>query len=118
MTPLVIDLDVREWAKQWGLDPALLQALVVSEGDIVKAVQKSVPSVHVRGEALMVACRSLTHRLWEYAKGMAQPGEDFPAYFCRYWAPVGVENDPTNLNRNLPINLRRLWLGPPSTVEA
>lgn len=106
-----IDLDVKEWAQQWGLDPFLLQALVNAEGNILKAVQCSQPQVSSRGEALMIACRSLTHRLWEHAKGLGLPSEDFVAYFCRQWAPLRVANDPSNLNANLPINIRALWLG-------
>lgn len=115
---MVIDLDVREWAKQWGLDPMLVQAVCNAEGDIVKAVACSVPSVHARGEALMILCRSLTHRLWEFAKGQAQHGEDFPAYFARMWAPIGAANDPTGLNANLAGNVRALWVGPPVTKVA
>lgn len=119
---MTIDLDVREWAKQWGLDPSLVQAVVNAEGGahddqaIVRAVKCSVPSVATRGEALMILCRSLTHRLSDYARGLALEGEDFAAYFGRCWAPQGVANDPTNLNANFAANLRSLWLGTPKAA--
>ena len=55
---LTIERDVRGIARRFGLDPALLQAVVNAEGDIVRAVRCSLPSVTTREEALCVTARS------------------------------------------------------------
>jgi hypothetical protein len=104
---MTIDPDVRAVAKDFGLDPGLLQAVVVAEGNIVRAVQCSVPSVQTRAEALRVAARSCVHAMCDYVKeDAAQP---FVEFWGARWAPVGAKNDPQGLNKNWPRNVLLLW---------
>lgn len=103
-----IDLDVAAVAAHWGLDPQLLQAVVRAEGDIIKAVRITVPSVTTRQQALEILARSATHRMWEYVKAHSAPG--YVEYFASKWAPLGVANDPTNLNANWARNVLALWV--------
>lgn len=104
---MTIDTDVQHWADFFGEDPRLLQAIVQAEGNIVRAVQCSFPTVQTRDKALEVTCRSLNHRRREY---VAQHGQatDFLAFFASKWAPRGVQNDPTDLNANWLDNVRTL----------
>lgn len=106
----MIDADVRDVAAQWGLDAHLVQAVVNAEGGgqaIVKAVQCSIPSVQTRDQALKVLCRSLTHAMCDYVKAHDPAG--FVTAFGAKWAPVGVANDPTNLNTHWVGNVQKLW---------
>ncbi len=104
---MTIDRDVQHWAEYFGEDPRLLQAIVQAEGNIVRAIQCSMPTVQTRDKALEVTCRSLNHRRREY---VAQHGQatDFLAFFASKWAPRGVQNDPTDLNANWLDNVRTL----------
>ncbi len=95
-------------AAHFGLDPQLVQAVVQAEGNIVKAVQCSLPSVTTRTQALDVLCRSCVHALSDYTK--ANHAADFVAFWGARWAPVGVANDPTGLNKHWPINVMQLWV--------
>ena len=104
----MIDPDVEVAARHWGLDPSLIQAVVTAEGDIVKAVKCSVPSVQNRQDALDVLCRSCTHMLCDYVKASHQ--EDFVYTWAARWAPIGAKNDPNDLNINWPKNVLRLWV--------
>lgn len=106
---MTIDADIEAIAKHWGLDPSLIQAVVVAEGNIVRAVQCSVPTVTTRAEALEVLCRSCTHALWEFVKS-GSDRSDFIYEWAQRWAPQGAENDPKNLNANWPTNVLRLWV--------
>lgn len=105
---MTIDPDVRRVAKHFGVDPALIQAVVKAEGNIVKAVRCSIPSVKTREEALEITCRSAVHAMSDWVKLNAAP--DFVNFWAARWAPQGVENDPTNLNRFWPGNVLRIWL--------
>lgn len=107
MKPIVVAQDVLEIAKHYGLDPALLQAVVLSEGDILRAVQCSIPSITTRDEALYVTCRSAIHAMSDYIKAHGQ--EEFVTFWGQRWAPVGAKNDPTNLNSNWVTNVLKLW---------
>lgn len=102
-----IDPDVRRIAKRFGVDAALIQAVVKAEGNILKAVQCSLPNVKTREEALEVTCRSAAHAMSDYIK--AQHGAAFVAFWAKRWAPQGAENDPTNLNQHWPKNVLKLW---------
>jgi hypothetical protein len=104
---MTIEDDVRTIARQWGHDPALVQAVVNAEGNIVKAVQCSFPKVASRADALEILCRSLCHAMSDYIKGLDR--EAFVRFFGQRWAPIGVANDPTNLNHNWSSNVRKLW---------
>lgn len=104
----MIDPDVRTVAKRFGLPPAFLQAIVRAEGDILKAVQCSLPHVRDREEALEITARSAVHRLCDFTI-QHQYWNDYIAYFGSIWAPKGAENDPTGLNRNWAGNVQRIF---------
>jgi hypothetical protein len=103
----MIDPDVRGVAKDFGLDADLLQAIVTAEGNIVRAVQCSVPSVTTRDQALRITARSVVHRMCDFTK--AHDGAGFVKYMQSFWAPTGAENDPQNLNANWAPNVTKLW---------
>ena len=105
---MVIDPDVSLTARHFGIDPSLIQAVVNAEGNIVKAVQASIPSVVSRQQALEVTCRSAIHAMSDYVKSTNQQ-PSFVAFWAARWAPMGVSNDPTNLNANWPGNVLKLW---------
>lgn len=107
---MTIDPDVRGIAKQWGLDAALVQAVVNAEGGgaaIIRAVQCSIPAIQTRAQALQVLCRSITHAMSDLVR--AKYAGEFVEQFGAKWAPVGVANDPTNLNTNWSGNVKKLW---------
>jgi hypothetical protein len=104
---MLIDADVKRIAKDFGVDAALIQAVVRAEGDILKAVQCSIPSIETREEALVVTCRSAAHALSDYVKASSAPG--FVAFWAARWAPQGASNDPGNKNANWPRNVLKLW---------
>lgn len=106
---MTIAPDVKRIARKFGVDPELIQAVVQAEGNILKAVQCSLPSIRTREEALEVTCRSAAHAMSDWLKLHAAP--DFVAFWGARWAPDGAQNDPTHLNRNWPGNVLRLWLG-------
>lgn len=81
---------------------------MIAEGNIVKAVQCSFPSVTTRQEALDITCRSAVHALSDFVK--AQHGAEFVSFWAQRWAPEDAENDPTHLNKNWPVNVRAKWL--------
>lgn len=105
---MTIDADVRKAAKHFGLDPALVQAVVNAEGNIVRAVQCSIPSVTTREQALEVTCRSCVHAMSDFVK--ANAAVPFVDFWAARWAPIGAANDPKNLNANWPKNVRAYWL--------
>jgi hypothetical protein len=114
---VTIDPDVRGVAKEFGVDAALLQAVVKAEGNIVAAVKCSIPNLDVfaqqqnrtsREYALRVLARSCAHAMSDYIKGSD------PLAFVRFWgarwAPVGAANDPKGLNQFWPKNVEKLWV--------
>lgn len=107
---MTIDPDVASVAAQFDLDPRLLQAVVQAEGNIVKAVQCSVPSVTTRAMALHVLARSAGHALCDFAK-QPEHAPEFVAFWQARWAPDGAANDPHGLNGNWSHNVLRLWMG-------
>jgi hypothetical protein len=108
MATYPIDPDVRRIAARFGVDPKLIQAVVKAEGNILKAVQCSLPKVSTVEEALEITCRSAAHAMSDYIK-QSDP-EAFVTFWGHRWAPVGATNDPTNLNKNWPVNVLRFWL--------
>jgi hypothetical protein len=107
---VIIDADVRTIAAEFNLDPALVQAVVRAEGDIVRAVQCSFPSVTTREDALRVLCRSAVHAMRDYiANQRLQQG--FVEFWGARWAPQGAANDPRHLNANWAHNVYALWIG-------
>ena len=105
---MTIDPDVQRVASEWNLDARLMQAVVQAEGDILKAVRCTYPNTGTREAALRILARSLVHRLCEFAQ---MYGHEFVSYFGGKWAPIGVANDPKNLNSNFVRNVQALWLG-------
>ena len=106
---MTIALDVRAAAKRFGLDPALVQAVVNAEGDILKAVRCSLPNTPDRAAALDILCRSAVHALSDFVKVDEPIRDDFVAFWAARWAPRGVANDPTDLNKNWSGNVLKLW---------
>jgi hypothetical protein len=105
-----IDADVMAVAKDFGLDPSLLQAVVNAEGNIVRAVQSSIPTVKTREEALKITARSAAHAMSDWIKSGGEDRQDaFIAFWAKRWAPPGAANDPKNLNVNWESNVDRLW---------
>jgi hypothetical protein len=107
---VIVDSDVKAVAAHFGIDPALLQAVVQAEGNILRAVQCSMPSVQTREGALEVTARSSVHAMRDFIKtsGLEQA---FVAFWGGRWAPMGASNDPSNLNRNWPSNVWTIWKG-------
>lgn len=103
---MTIDPDVRGVAQNFNLDPALVQAVVTAEGNIVRAVQCSIPDVTTRDQALRVLCRSIIHAMSDYIR--TKETAPFIVFFGSRWAPLGVANDPTNLNSNWVGNVQKL----------
>ena len=105
-----IDPDVKRIAAHFGIDAALIQAVVNAEGGglaIVKAVQCSIPSVTTREQAIDVTCRSAVHAMSDFVKTSQASG--YVAFWGARWAPKGVANDPTGLNANWTKNVSQLW---------
>lgn len=102
-----IDPDVASVARHFGLDPRLLQAVEKAEGNILKAVQCSLPRTRTRDEALQITARSAVHAMCDYI--IAHDQEAFVKFWAQRWAPQGAENDPTDLNQHWPTNVLQLW---------
>lgn len=97
-------------AQHWGQDPRLIQAMVQAEGGpdaFVRAVQCSV-AVSNFPQAVEVACRTATHRMWEYVK--EHDSEPYVLYLGSKWAPIGAANDPHELNANWVHNVYDAWI--------
>jgi len=109
---VTINQDVHMIAEEWRLDERLVQAVVNAEGNIVRAVQCSVPTVVTRVDALDVLCRSLVHAMQDYVR--ATP-EHFVEFFGARWAPLGAGNDPTHLNEHWVANVFASWIAPAGT---
>ncbi len=107
---MTIQPDVLAVARGFGLDPALLQAVVIAEGDIVRAVQCSIPLVTTREQALRVAARSAVHAMCDWIKSDDDRQQAFIVFWAGRWAPIGAANDPKNLNAYWASNVVRLWL--------
>jgi hypothetical protein len=107
---MTIEMDVRNVAADFGIDAALIQAVVNAEGNIVKAVQCSIPSVTTREQALRVLCRSAVHAMSDWVRNDPARREAYVQFFGARWAPVGVANDPKGLNANWVPNVTDLWV--------
>ena len=107
---MLIQGDVRRIAKKFGVDPALIQAVVVAEGNIIRAVQCSIPTVTTREAALEVTCRSAAHAMSDFIVSDLARARSFVEFWGKRWAPEGADNDPTALNANWPNNVKHLWI--------
>jgi hypothetical protein len=107
--------DVRRIARRWaGSSPAfpkLIHAVIQAEGGtldhLLKAVRCSIPSCKDTDEAIEITCRSAAHHLCDFIAQGNPAG--FVSYWAAKWAPVGVANDPTSLNKNWPKNTLAAW---------
>ena len=117
------------------LDPfaPLLAAMVDAEGGplaFIKAVRCSRPDVKTLERALAIAAKTVRRVFAAYSleaggmplelhtragtdtyTGEREPSrivlkEPFIDFLARTWAPVGADNDPTNLNANWPRNVK------------
>jgi hypothetical protein len=115
LVALRIDPDVKLKARFFGIDAALIQAVVNAEGNILRAVQCSVPTVTTREKAIEITCRSAVHAMSDflvnnrYDKAGPEMKQQFIEYWAQRWAPRGVANDPTDLNKNWPVNVLHFW---------
>lgn len=107
MATYPVDPDVRRVARRFGVDPHLIAAVIQAEGNILKAVQCSIPTVTTYEEAVEVTCRSAAHAMSDYI--VAHDADGFVDFWAKRWAPQGAANDPTNLNANWPVNVKRAW---------
>jgi hypothetical protein len=98
---------------QWGLAPAPIFAIIEAEGGsayhLIKAVQCSEPTITTFIKALDVACRSYVHALSDEAMATGLVRVAVMARLQRRWAPLGVDNDPKNLNANWLTNVLSQW---------
>lgn len=108
---MTIDKDVAAVARFFGAPSEVLQAVVNAEGNILRAVQCSLPSVQTREKALEVLARSYVHAISDYVKHRNE-GQAFIAFWAQRWAPEGAANDPTHLNSNWVGNVTKLsgWI--------
>lgn len=106
-----MDNELHAIARHFGLDETLLTAVERAEGNIVRAVQCSIPSVGTRGEALEITARSAVHALSDFIKaGGPERRAEFVAFWGQRWAPRGAANDPRNLNDHWVGNVKKLWV--------
>ena len=81
-----IDQGVRAIASVFGLEPQLLQAAVVVEGDILKAVQRRYPTVQIRDEALSVVSRCGVRAMCDWIrKGGDESRRGFITTWAKWW---------------------------------
>lgn len=106
---MTVDADVTAIAHHFGVAPELIQAVMNAEGNIIQAVHVSIPSVHDRQTAIDVTCRSAVHAMSDWIRADQARLEAFVAFWGARWAPVGVDNDPTNLNTNWVPNVTKGW---------
>ena len=86
----------------------LIDAMVKAEGGehaFLVAVRCSLPRTKDYKEARLIAANTIAHHLWDWMIQSHGPdmGDHLPAfviYLGSKWAPIGADNDPTNLNRN------------------
>ncbi len=109
---MTIDPDVQQIASGYASSESftsLIQAVVNAEGNILRAVQCSLPSIQTRSDALKVVCRSAIHAMSDWTLSDQTREESFVTFWAARWAPVGAANDPTNLNKHWATNVERLW---------
>lgn len=125
-----IELDVAAITQRWSNSLAftrIIQAVCLAEGNILKAVQCTYPHVTTRTEAIEILCRSCTHamadfiteRVFDCTNDDGDATGDrwnvlvaFIHFWAARWAPVGVTNDPSNLNKNWPVNVLKILRNP------
>ena len=85
-----IDSDVRGVTAFFGLDPLVLQAIVLAEGDILGAVRRRYPAVVTREEALKVVARCGVRAMCDWIR---LGGDDrlcaLVAHWAKWWTVPG-----------------------------
>lgn len=92
------------------LFPLFVMAMIDAEGGmarIEKAVACSDPNVPSVEAAVDEACRTAAHRIID--KSLTEDAPAAVAEVGKYWAPVGVANDPNDLNVNWIPNVTKLY---------
>lgn len=88
--------------------PRLLQSINQAEGGdqaFVRAIHAGDPSVVSRAQALPEGARTIVHYMSDWIFADPVRAEAFVRDLATHWAPVGVDNDPANLNANWPDNV-------------
>ena len=102
---MTLDPDVRGKAAFFGIPPELLQAVKNAEGNLLRAVQCSLPTVQTLDKAEEVTCRSAVHAAFDFLRAQGLMGAFIEAWGAK-WAPIGATNDPHGLNANWVKNVR------------
>jgi hypothetical protein len=122
----------------------LLRAIVQAEGGeraFIKAVQCSFPATQTFEEALARTCKTIRNRVIDFLQrdvgplyrtapaalrdpwtGEATPRrlvftETFIEFLGARWAPIGADNDPTNLNKHWVPNVLTIYHGHPKSAQ-
>lgn len=115
---------------------ALVEAIVRAEGGeqaMVRAIQCSFPDCRTLDEALARTCKTIRNRILAYVDFVDKPlyvsirlgakdpwtgedrprrlrlSDDFIAFLGARWAPIGVVNDPGNLNTHWIGNVQKIY---------
>lgn len=95
-----------------GVDPFFIATIrKVENGDAGKEFGVLSPGNETYDKQLQVCCATVRNRIYEYLLGLYTKHQfsygiricytnQFIAYFQQKWAPIGVHNDPNNLNNN------------------
>lgn len=113
MATYPIDPDVRRIASRFaGIALSfrqLLAAVVRTEGNIIQAVKCTYKDVADKDTALDITARSAVHAMSDFIYQDKARREAFIDQWAGIWAPRKVQNDPTDLNRNWPTNMKKFW---------
>lgn len=104
---------IKEAASKYGVNPYFMAAIRQAEnggpGREFGVVSVDAPTYD---EQLRIACLTVAHRMALYPgcahsrqNGVSIMSENFIQWFAHIWAPLGVGNDPHNLNANWPSNV-------------
>ena len=99
-------------AKHWRVPASLLFAIIQAEGGsaaFLTAIQCSVPTCGSFESALDIGCRTIVHAMGDYIQSEGHLRQNFLNLLASRWAPIGAENDPTNLNANWKHNVAQGW---------
>ena len=130
---MITSLDKIQNATDFYLNPfyPLMVAIVKAEGGddaFVKAIQCSLP-VKAIEEALARGCKTIRNKAMSYPDSPITPcakirhdpwtqeptpkclvvTKEFIEYVAQTWAPIGANNDPTNLNANWVTNVKKIY---------
>lgn len=105
-----LDLLIKKTSRYFGVDSQRITAMVVAEGGtahhILKAVQCSYPEISSVEKALEITGRTYVHALQDFVLAIGEESR-FIDFLAARWAPRGVKNDPNDLNKNWPKNVKK-----------